>query len=201
MRILRKRERAFTIVELVTVITVIAILAGIVLVAYPMYMKTTHDNTRKSDLQQISSALTAYALKNNTYVNSTNTDGGGNHCGASGSGNGWFNEGPDATYPASIMGCLQSASVLTASITDPSGCANNTSSNCITSDGSTTAYMKATCTLNGTPVTYVMTHLETQQRRDSTIDALCDAGSVAGFTSATQKWGSLYGMNYYVTVK
>lgn len=197
---IRKREGAFTIVELVTVISVIAILAGIVLVAYPLYMQTTRDNNRKSDLQQISSALTAFALKNNTFVDSTSTDGSGNHCGASGSGNGWFNEGPDASYPASISGCLQAAGVVTTNIDDPTSCINNTASNCTTSNG-TTAYMKATCTLSGTPVTYVMAHLETQQRRDSTIDALCDAGSVAGFTSTTQKWGSLYGMNYYVTVK
>ncbi len=201
MGILRKRERAFTIVELITVITVIAILAGVVLVAYPLYMKTTRDNTRKSDLQTISSALSAYALKNNSYVNSTSTDGSGNGCGATSSGNGWFNEGPDASYPDSILGCLKSSSVLTATIADPTGCVNNTSSSCIASDGGTNAYMKATCSLGGNPVTYVFAHLETQQRRDSTIDALCDANTVAGFTSATQKWGSLYGMNYYVTVK
>lgn len=197
---IQKRQGAFTIVELITVITVIAILAGIILIAYPMYMQTTRDNNRKSDLQQISSALTAFALKNNTFVDSTSTNGSGSQCGASGSGNGWFNEGPDASYPASISACLQAAGVVTTNIDDPTGCVNNTGSGCSTSNGAT-AYMKATCSLGGTPVTYVMAHLETQQRRDSTIDALCDANTVAGFTSSTQKWGSLYGMNYYVTVK
>lgn len=196
------QRSGFTIVELITVVTVIVILASIVLLTYPGYVSTTHDNSRKSDLQQIASSLKAFAIKNNTFVDSTSTDGSGNKCGANSSGNGFFNEGPDSTYPASILGCLQNAGVLTKNIIDPSGCVNNNSGNqCWTSDGSLTVYMKATCTLNNNPVTYVFAHLEGQSRRDSTIDALCDSGSVAGFTSSSQKWGSSYGMNYYVTVK
>lgn len=198
---LRQRENGFTIVELLVVVVVIIILASVVLVTYPGYVRSTRDNTRKSDLQQISSALTAYAIKNNNYIDSTSTDGSGNHCGYTGLGNGWFNQGPDAYFPATIATCLKNSGVLSNVIVDPSGCVTSSGGACSTSDGSTTAYMKATCTLNSTPVTYVFAHLETQSRRDSTIDALCDAGSVAGFTSSSQKWGSTYGMNYYVTVK
>lgn len=190
----------FTIVELISVIVVIVILASVLIVSYSGYLQTTHDNTRKSDVQQIASALTAYALKNNSYVDANSTDGSGNHCGFGGSGNGWFNQGPDSFFPASISTCLQKAGVLSQNIIDPLGCTSNTSGICTTSNG-TTAYMKVTCTLNSNPVTYVLAHLETQQRRDSTIDALCDSGSVSGFTSSSQKWGTNYGMNYYVTVK
>lgn len=197
----RRRTAGFTIVELATVVTVIVILAAIILVTYPAYLKTTHDNGRKSDLQEISSALKAYAIKNNTFVDSTSTDGSGNSCGFYGSGNGWFNSGPSAWFPASISTCLKNAGVLSKEIIDPTNCVDDSVSSCWTGDNSVTAYMKATCTLNGTPVTYVMAHLETQPRRDATIDALCDSGSVAGFNSTSQKWGTNYGMNYYVTVK
>lgn len=197
----RRRTAGFTIVELATVVTVIVILAAIVLVTYPTYLKTTHDNGRKSDLQEISSALKAYAIKNNTFVDSTSTDGSGNGCGFVGSGNGWFNSGPNSWFPASIATCLKNAGVLSKAIIDPTNCVDDSVNSCWTGDNSVTAYMKATCTLNGNPVTYVMAHLETQPRRDATIDALCDSGSVAGFNSTSQKWGTNYGMNYYVTVK
>lgn len=196
----RRRTAGFTIVELATVVTVIVILAAIVLLTYPGYVTQTRDNSRKSDLQEISSALKAYAIKNNTFVDSTSNDGSGNACGFTGSGNGWFDSGPNAWFPASIATCLKNAGVLSKTIVDPTNCFDGTGS-CTLSDGSVTAYMKETCTIGGAPVTYVMAHLETQPRRDATIDALCDSGSVAGFTSSSQKWGSNYGMNYYVTVK
>ena len=61
--------------------------------------------------------------------------------------------------------------------------------------------MKATCTKDGQAVTYVMGRLEGQPRRDAEIDALCDSGSMAWFNSSSQKWGTNYGMNYYVTVR
>lgn len=195
-----KKTVGFTIVELMTVVSVIVILAAIVLVAYPAYLTTTRDNARKSDLQQIASSLRAYALKNNTYVDSTSTDGSGNGCGSNGSGNGWFNAGPPSgSYAASIASCLKNAGVLSKDIVDPTGCLSDAGS-CTTS-GNTTAYMKATCTKGGNPVTYVFAHLDGQPRRDAEVDALCDSGSVANFNSSSQKWGSLYGMNYYVTVK
>lgn len=184
-----------------TVVAVIVILAAIVLVAYPTYVTTTRDNARKSDLQQIATALRAYALKKNTYVDSTSTDGSGNGCGFVGQGNGWMSQGPDAWYPASITTCLKNAGVLAKPIVDPTGCVNGDVSSCWTSDSSVTAYMKETCTKDGVPVTYVFARLEGQPRRDAEIDALCDSGSVAGFNSSSQKWGTNYGMNYYVTVK
>jgi prepilin-type N-terminal cleavage/methylation domain-containing protein len=194
-----KKTAGFTIVELMVVVSVIVILAGIVLVAYPAYLTATRDNARKSDLQQIASSLKAYALKNNTYVDSTSTDGSGNGCGFVGLGNGWFSAGPNAFFPASIATCLKNAGVLSKDIVDPTGCKADGGS--CTNSGNTTAYMKATCTKSGSAVTYVLAHLDGQQRRDAEVDALCDSGTVAGFDSSSQKWGTNYGMNYYVTVK
>jgi type II secretory pathway pseudopilin PulG len=194
-----RKTTGFTIVELMVVVSVIIILAGIVLVAYPAYLTATRDNARKSDLQQIASSLKAYALKNNTYIDSTSTDGSGNGCGFVGLGNGWFNAGPNAYVPASISTCLKNAGVLSKAIVDPTGCTADGGS--CTNSGNTTAYMKATCTKGGSAVTYVFAHLDGQQRRDTEVDALCDSGTVAGFDATTQKWGTNYGMNYYVTVK
>jgi len=195
----RRQSAGFTVVELVTVVAVIVILAAVVLVAYSGYLTTTRDNARKSDIQQIASALSAYAIKKNTYVDSTSNDGSGNTCGFMGSGNGWFNAGPNAFFPASISTCLKNAGVLSKDIVDPTACVQDGGS--CTNSGNTTAYMKATCTKSGVAVTYVFAHLDGQQRRDTEVDALCDSGTVSGFTAASQKWGTNYGMNYYVTVK
>jgi prepilin-type N-terminal cleavage/methylation domain-containing protein len=196
----KQLKEGFTIVELLTVVSVIVILAAIVLAVYPSYLTTTQDNARKSDIQQIASALSAYALKNNSFVDANSTDGSGNHCGFLGAGNGWFNAGPDAFFPASILACLKNSGVLKKDIIDPTGCTSDAPSGCSVS-GATTAYMKATCTKGGVAATYVFARLVGQPRRDTEIDALCDAGTVSGFNSSSQKWGTNYGMNYYVTVK
>ncbi len=189
-------ERGFTVVELLVVIVVIGILAGIVAFTVPGYQQRTRDNQRKSDVSQIAAALNAYALKKNDFVGSTSG------CGYAGHGNGFFNAGPSGSYPASIFSCLQTAEVLKETIADPSDCVSDSGGNCGTSGGEPVkAYMKATCTKDGAPVTYVLAHLEAQPRIDSEVDALCDSGSVEGFDAASQKWGSRYGMNYYATVK
>jgi prepilin-type N-terminal cleavage/methylation domain-containing protein len=186
----------FTIIELLVVISVIGILAGIVAFAFPTYQQHTRDSQRKSDLSQLAAALNAYALQKNDFVGSSSG------CGFLGQGNGWFDYGPDAYFPKSINSCLKDAGVLKTDFIDPSKCLNDSGGKCGTSGNApTTAYMKATCTKNGAPITYLFAYLEGQPRQDSTIDALCDAGSVAGFDASTQKWGTNYGMNYYVIVK
>ena len=189
-------HNGFTITEVLIVITVIGILAGIVIFAFPGYQQKNRDDRRKSDVQQIAAALSAYALQKNTFVGS---DSG---CGASGHGNGWVNAGPNASYPKSILTCLKDVGVLKNDVLDPSGCVSDTGGACGTSGSSpTTAYMKATCTKGGGSVTYVFARLEQLPRKDSEVDALCDDGSVEGFSAATQKWGTNYGMNYYVAVR
>lgn len=188
----------FTITELVVVISVITILLGIAIVVYPGAQRQARDSQRKSDLTQVSAALGAYVIQKNNYV------GVGSGCGINGNGNGWLSAGPSeiAAYPKSIATCLQEAGVLAAgTFKDPSDCVWVSGGACGTPMGQAQAYMKATCTKAGQAITYVMAHLEGSPRIDATIDALCDANSVSGFDSTTQKWGTNYGMNYYVIAK
>ncbi|MDN5274869.1 MAG: hypothetical protein JWP06_770 [Candidatus Saccharibacteria bacterium] len=198
----RQGDTGFTIIELIIVIVVISILAAITLVAYPNYQKQTRDNERKSDLNQLATALHTYAFQKNTFV------GLASGCGRNGDGNGWVNAGasqPGAgTYPRAISDCLLDIKAIsnTSAFIDPSGCIYNSGSTCGTSGATpTTAYMKATCTKSSVPTTYLFARLETQPRQDSVIDGLCDGGSVSGYDATTQLWGTNYGMNYYVVVK
>ena len=55
-----KREKGFTIVELLIVIVVIAILAAITIVAYNGIQQRARDTRRASDIAQIKKALLAY---------------------------------------------------------------------------------------------------------------------------------------------
>lgn len=195
---LRTKKDGFTLVELAIVIAVIAILALIVLVAYPGYQQRNRDSVRKSDMQQLSAALSAYAIQKNDFVETASG------CGASGNGNGWLSAttADSGVYAAkSIVGCLQDAKVLKAGdFIDPSGCIRDSGGACGTSGGAPVpAYMKVTCSKSGVKITYLLAHLETQPRIDSTVDALCDAGTAAGFLSLN--WGTAYGMNHYVVVK
>lgn len=199
---LRTKKDGFTLVELAIVIAVIAILALIVLVAYPGYQQRNRDSVRKSDMQQLSAAISAYAIQKNNFVETVNGVPSG--CGISGSGNGWLSATTAdwGTYTAkSIIGCLQDAKVLKAGeFIDPTGCIRDSGGACGTSGSvPVPAYMKATCLKSGVKITYLFAYLETQPRIDATIDALCDAGTAPGFTSTN--WGTLYGMNYYVVVK
>jgi len=192
----RREEKGFTIVELITVIIVIGILATIVVVAYPGYQKRNRDSERQSDVSQVASALSAYALKNNSYITT------GSGCGLSGNGNGWLNVGPTAQYPKSISTCLQEAGVLNGgTFTDPTSCTYDSGGKCGSSGGQVFAYMKATCQKSGRTMTYVFAALEGSARKDAEVDGLCDSGTVSGFDATTQKWGTNYGMNYYVVVK
>ena len=193
-------RRGFTIVEIMVVVSVIGILAGIVTVAYPMYQRTARNNDRKNDLAQMASALKAYALQKNNFMAA------GSGCGFLGEGNGWVNLDPatgGGYYPKAISKCLEEAEFISSEkeFMDPSGCRLDSGGICGNFQSSpTTAYMKAVCTKGGKPVAYFMGHLEGQPRKDAEVDALCDPGSLPWFNTSSQKWGTNYGMNYYVTV-
>lgn len=191
-------KRGFTVVELIVVITVIGILAGIVLVAYPNYQRGVRNNERKNDLSQLAAALNTYAVQKNSYISESSG------CGFLGAGNGWATQSDGNWYPKSITKCLEEAGLLTSAddILDPSGCRLDQGSNCGAYQTSpTTAYMKAICTKGGKTVVYVMAHLEGEPRKDAEIDALCDPGTLPWFNTGSQKWGTGYGMNYYIVVK
>jgi prepilin-type N-terminal cleavage/methylation domain-containing protein len=195
----RANSKGFTVVEIITVLTVIAILVSIVIVLYPGYQKRSRDNERKSDMQQIAASLGAYVLQKNDYV------GVGSGCGLNGNGSGWFNVGPseNALYPKAIATCLQEVGTLkSGDFIDPLNCKSDSGGVCGTYQGTPAqGYMKATCTKSGAPITYIMTHLENDPRKDAEVDALCDVGSISGFDANGQKWGTNYGMNYYVVAK
>jgi prepilin-type N-terminal cleavage/methylation domain-containing protein len=215
-----QKEKGFTVVELLSVIIIIGILASIAIVTYSGYQVRTRDNERKSDVQQIAAALSAYVLRKNNYVGDnafiTNA---AERCGTSGAGlngtgNGWFNAGASESagageglgaYTKSIASCLEDVGLLrSGEFIDPFGCLYASGGQCGSVNvvnSPAQAYMKVTCKKGGSPITYVLTRLESEPRKDNDINALCDTGSVAGFNATTQLWGTRYGMNYYVVAK
>lgn len=195
----RRHALGFTVTEILIVIAVIGILLGIVTVLYPGYQMRTRDAERKSDMAQLAAGFAAYALQKNNFMAT------GSGCGLNGNGNGWLNAGPTdlSAYPKSMATCLQEAGVLRDSeFKDPLNCTYDSGGVCGTYRGTPAqAYMKVTCLKNSVSVTYLLAHLESEPRKDPEIDDLCTPGSVSGFTAVSQKWGTDYGMNYYVTVK
>ena len=64
---MHKRQRGFTIVELLIVIVVIAILAAIIIVAYNGVQNRASDSRRLHDMQEIQSAIEAYKTTTGTF--------------------------------------------------------------------------------------------------------------------------------------
>lgn len=67
MSFISKKQKGFTIVELLIVIVVIAILATISIVAYNGVQQRARDSQRKSDLAAIAKALELYRVDNGHY--------------------------------------------------------------------------------------------------------------------------------------
>lgn len=67
MLIQKQFLKGFTIVELLVVIVVIAILAGITTVSYPGFLERGRDSQRKSDIGTISNYLASYYANTGTY--------------------------------------------------------------------------------------------------------------------------------------
>jgi prepilin-type N-terminal cleavage/methylation domain-containing protein len=62
-----KNKRGFTLVELLVVMVVIAILAGIALVSYAVVQRDANDSTRKGNAAVITEALEKYYDNNGEY--------------------------------------------------------------------------------------------------------------------------------------
>lgn len=71
---LERSRKAFTLIELLIVIAVIGILAGIVVFSVTGAQKKSRDNTRKTDIEQIKSALEMYKQANGAYPESGCSD-------------------------------------------------------------------------------------------------------------------------------
>lgn len=68
---LKKRAQGFTIVELLIVIVVIGILAGLVITTYSGVQENARNTERQTDLKAIQGQLEAYYAKNGTYPSAT----------------------------------------------------------------------------------------------------------------------------------
>ena len=68
---MRKLKKAFTLVELMVVITVIAILMTIAIVSFTRIQKQARDTKRKADIRTLQTALQAYYTENQAYPIST----------------------------------------------------------------------------------------------------------------------------------
>ncbi len=64
---MKELRRGFTLVELMIVITVIAILATIAVVSFSRVQKQARDTKRKGDVRALATALQAYFTERNTY--------------------------------------------------------------------------------------------------------------------------------------
>lgn len=60
-------KKAFTLIELVVVISIIAVLAGVVIVNTSSAQKIARDNKRKADLTTIQSTLELFQIENRKY--------------------------------------------------------------------------------------------------------------------------------------
>ena len=65
--ILKSNKKGFTFVELLVVITIIALLSTAAVVSYRSANKKARDNKRKSDLEQVRAALEMYRADEGVY--------------------------------------------------------------------------------------------------------------------------------------
>jgi prepilin-type N-terminal cleavage/methylation domain-containing protein len=77
-----KRNQAFTLIELLTVIAIIAVLAGLLFPAFQSAMRKGETAQAQTDIKMIESAIQAYHLQYGLYpvVPLSNNDNGGDYC-------------------------------------------------------------------------------------------------------------------------
>ncbi len=76
---MKRRKQGFTLIEVLVAATIIAILTAVGMVSYTNINKRSRDTKRRSDMEQIRSALEMYRADNGSYANT----GGGNWSDAS----------------------------------------------------------------------------------------------------------------------
>lgn len=162
----------FTIVELLIVIVVIGILAGLVITTFAGTQAKARDTRRKHDVAEIKKAIAGYAITEGDEIYT------GSGCGSAGNGSGFYNYVSAPSYPKSIAQCLNEAGYISLKVIDPSGKASCNGLTC-------SAYMKYTCASG----TYVYAHLETLPQTTTDTDTTCST------TLDTS-----YGMNYWEKV-
>lgn len=166
-----RKQKGFTIVELLIVIVVIGILAAIVIVAYNGVQQRARDAQRRQDLSTLAKIISIYNADNNSLI----TTGGG-----AANGQGWVNGGsptiPKVLFDASYLNNATS-------IRDPR-CLAGELSGC-------SGYLKVNC---GSPATrsILMARLESQPSGQAAPAALTGCDN-------TSYW-STYQMNYYVEI-
>ena len=123
----KKTRKGFTLIELLVVMTIIAVLAGLALVSYQGARKTARDGKRKTDLEQIRSALEMCYSDDNSYPGVSF----GNPLTCPGSGNTYLDSVPNDpvsgrqySYSTDGVSYTLCASLETGSGSVPSGCGN-----------------------------------------------------------------------------
>jgi len=106
------KGKGFTIIELLVVVAIIGVLAGIAAVNLRESQKQARDARRKADLNTILAALTLYYNDNNTFSLA------GCNCGYNNEGRGFFD---DLYGGTSIANYLVLQKYLSSIVTDPSG--------------------------------------------------------------------------------
>jgi len=64
---MQKQKKAFTLVELIVVITILAILSTIAFISLTGYSKSAKNSTRIADINSIEKALELFALNTSKY--------------------------------------------------------------------------------------------------------------------------------------
>lgn len=60
-------KKAYTLIEILIVTTIIVLLTAVAVVSYSTFLKQSRDAKRKTDLEQIRAALEMYRSDNNSY--------------------------------------------------------------------------------------------------------------------------------------
>ncbi len=71
-----RRRNGFTFIEILVVVVIIGVLAGIMSVSYVSAGKFTRDSRRKKDLANVRAALELYKVQNGEYPDSSTCPGG-----------------------------------------------------------------------------------------------------------------------------